>query len=423
LNPVVEIKTGSAVNIPLALRLVLLLLPLLLFSPPLGNPQAKESAGRGSTTLATLLEEAKTKNQEYFTAEFQAQRYAGRIELAKNLDDSLLAYYYLGFPARILRDESAPPTSPATERPPSQRGVKENIRGKTLFERSSYMINAMAENRAAWYKAVSDDVGLQIARRVKEDFYQLYFQDRIIAATEENLTTLDNLLQFSRDRYAVNKLAQSDVLQAQTEKSLLRAQLLQLRQKRLALASDLNYLAARETAAPLEPTLPTELTHAQLAEFPHALAELTSALRNKRPLVRGYRALQETFTVMRLMIPMYFDPEIRRNGLLEVDSGLRSIRAELADFQNKVTAELVTNEGELKKNLEVARLYGDVIIPEARQIFAANLAEFKVGRAELRAPLQALLTLNRYQIEYYQALSGHQATLAKLEGASGMDLF
>lgn len=376
--------------------------------------------GKGATTLATLLKEASQKNQEYMSARFRSQQYDSRVGLAQELDDSLLAYYYLGFPARILREGPSPP---AGSQGTAARPVTETVRGKALFERSSFMVKAMAESRADWYRAVSEDLHLQITRRLRSDFFRLYFQDRIIKVTEHTLATLNNLLDISRQRYAVGQLAQKDILEVQTEKSLLQARLLDLRQKRLALAANLNYLAGRDPESSLQPVCAQEVTHAELSESVPASDVMIRAMKQKRPLIRGYRALVETFRIMRLMIPMYYDMALRRDGTLEVDSGTRAVKAELADFENKVSAELVTERGELYRSLETARLYGEALVPQARQILETLRADFTVGRTDLRKPLQALITLDRYRIDYFQALADHQQALANLAAASAMPLF
>jgi len=372
------------------------------------------------TVLADLIAEADNGNQELLASKFKAQQYNSRINLAKELEDSLLAFYYLGFPARILR-EADPPA--AIEGQQQQRAVTETVRGRALFERSTFMVRSMAESWASWYQAVSEDLHLQIIRQIKEAFFRLYFQDRIIAVTEQSLAEFDTLLNTSRDRYAVGTLSQKEVLRIQTEKSLVSANLLELRQNRLALATNLNYLAGRAPSAPLLPVTEKNLTHAKLSELPKSAAELTAVMKLERPLLKGYRSRVEIYNIMRMMIPMYYDMILRKDGFLEVESGRREVRAEMTDFQNRVSAELVTECGELTKNLELARLYGNVLLPQARQIRAAAQADFEVGRSDLRAPLQALITLHRYQTEYYQALAGYQVSLARLEAASGVPLF
>jgi len=374
-----------------------------------------------SETLESLIEDARSKNLELMTAEFEAKRYSSRIDLAVNLDDSLLAYYYLGFPARILRE--ATPSATAPEGTPETRTAKNTIRGRARFERSAFMIKEMTKNNAAWYQALRDDLYLQIVRQIREDYYQLYFQDRIIATTEKTLSTLNKLLDISEERYAVGDLTQKDVFQVQAEKSLILIQLLELRQERVALATNLNYLAGRDTTAPLSPTLGIDLSHTELKKISRTIPELTAYMALNRPLVKGYRSLAKTFDIMQLMIPMYFNRILRRDGLLEVESGMRAIKTELADFKSKVTAELVTEHSQLLKYLEQARLYGNALLPQIRQVLAANQADFLVGQTDLRTPLQTLITLNEYQIDYYQALANHQKSLAKLEAASAMSLF
>lgn len=384
---------------------------------------AREQAAGAAVTLDQLVAGIDVGNQGFLAATFKARQYGSRVGLAPKLDDSLLAYYYLGFPARILREEPAPTAGPGADTAPGRRRVTETLRGQALFERSSFMIKSMTESRAAWYQAVSDDLHLQLVRQVREDFFRLYCQDRIIAVTEETLATLEQLLATTRERYAVGQVAQRDVLQAQNEKTLVASRLLELRQERLALATKLNYLAGRDPAAPLQPQLAAPLSHASLVELTRSDAELTAYMKQHRPLVKGYKALIETFGIMRLMIPMYYNKALRQDGTLEVDSGMRAARAELLDFQNQVAADLVVERGRLAKDLAQAKLYGDVLIPQAREQLASSRADFAVGRADLRRPLQDIVTLNQYQVDYFRTLADHQGSLARLEADSALPLF
>lgn len=385
------------------------------------SPAATGLAAVEGTTLESLIAGARSSNQQVLAAGFKARQYHSRIELSLNLDDPLLAFYYLDFPVRILR-ESVPSPAPTTGATSTTPATTDTIRGKALFERSAFMIRAMTENRAAWFQGISEDLQLQVAGEIRENFYRLYFQDRIIAVTEETLVALDHLLAASRERYALGQLRQKEVLQIQTEKTRVRARLLDLRQERLALAANLNYLAGRPPGTPLHPQPGKDLTQAGLQETFPPLADLTNFMKQHRPLVKGYKSLVETFGIMRLMIPMYYNRVLSREGLLEVESAMRATKAELADFQNKVAAELTTESGQLEKTVEVARLYGELLLPQARQVLAASQADFAVGRADLREPLQAIVTLNQYQTEYYQALADHQKSLARVEAASAMPL-
>jgi cobalt-zinc-cadmium efflux system outer membrane protein len=262
--------------------------------------QADETSTDQEILLEGLIEDALQGNQQLIAAAAQAQRYNIRIPLVDNLSDPLLAFYYLDFPiANISRGY----TSPENEEkpvPPTLVEV-ETVRGKILTGRD------MVENQALWYDSLSADLILQVAGKVREDFYRLYFIDKIIVVTEQSLVTLDSLIASSSANYAVGKIRQKDVLRAHTERYQLQAELIRLRQQRIATESVLNYLAARPIGGPLSPMIKPELTHESLPEMRHSTVDLISGLYQKRPLGKGYQSLGGRFKAMRGMVQMYFN--------------------------------------------------------------------------------------------------------------------
>ena len=258
--------------------------------------------------------------------------------------------------------------------------------------------------------------------QVRENFYKLYFLDKIIAVNEQSLRTLDNLIEASNASYAVGTVRQRDVLSAQTERYQLQAELIRLRQQRIATESQLNYLSARPLGKALSPLLATELTLERLPEMRKSAIELISGLYQKRPLGKGYQALGGRFKAMRGMVQMYFQREVQTEAMYEADSGYRAIKATGADFYSSTIAELQTTLADLDKNKELARLYGRVIIPQDRQSFEAGMADFRVGQESFLTVLKILLDLNKDQTLYYQSLADYMVAMARLEGLSAVEL-
>lgn len=391
-----------------------LALACLLWSVP--APAAQPSPVPGAVSLKTLLESALTANQEYLSATAEAQRFNARIPLVENLDEELLAFYYLDFPVGNMSRGSTERINQA--RSEGQRSFKgRSVRGKILNGRD------MVENQALWYQYLKEDTRLQLIRRIKQEFYRLYFHDRILAVTEQSLATFDGLIEVSQARYAVGKLPQKTVLGIQLERSLLYAKLLELRQKQVELAANLNYLAGRSVLNPLVPVSEVKLDHNHLPPLKQNATALSARLYHQRPLLKGYQALGARFRAMKMMVQMFFNREVRTEAMFEADGGFRAIRAKGADVYNKIMAELMKTSASLEKNQQLARLYGGVVLPQARQSYQANLADFKVGSEDSRPILQALLALQRYQVEYYQALASYMVDLSELEGLSGWALF
>lgn len=365
--------------------------------------------------LESLIKKAVNNSPQLISAAQEAARYKTRIALVENLTDPILAFYYLDFPlanmskgwsARENEEKNAPSV---TVRAKSSRG-------------SIYTGRDMVEDQALWYQYVHEDLILTVTSQVRQKFYQLYFLDKIIDLNQQNLTTLDNLVETISASYAVGKVRQKDVLRAQIERYQLQAELIRLRQTRLSTASRLSYLTGQSSGGTLVPTLPEELSNDNLPTTVYSVRNLVSGLYTHKPLIKGYQALGGRFKAMRGMVRMYFNRELQDEATFEADSGFRAIAAKGEDYHLELVSDLYITQGNLEKNRELSRLYGRVIIPQGRQSFEASLADFRVGRAEFPVVLNSLIDLNRDQNLYYQALSDYMVDFARLEELSGVKL-
>jgi cobalt-zinc-cadmium efflux system outer membrane protein len=377
--------------------------------------QAAETTNDDAATLEMLIKDALKGNQQLIAAAAQAQRYNIRIPLVDNLSDPLLAFYYLDFPIANISSGYTAPENEEKFGPPTMVDI-EAVRGKILTGRD------MVENQALWYDYVSADLILQVTGQVREGFYRLYFLDKIIAVTEQSLITLDSLIEASSASYVVGKVRQKDVLRAHTERYQLQAELIRLRQQRIATESELNYLAAQPIGKPLAPKIKSQLTHESLPEMRLSTVDFISGLYRNRPLGKGYQSLGGRFKAMRGMVQMYFNREVQTEAMFEADSGYRSIKATGADFYSSTVADLQATVANLEKNRELANLYGRVIVPHGHQSYVAGLADFKVGQENFLTLLKTLIDYNKDQALYYQALADYMVDMARLEKLSGVAL-
>lgn len=366
-------------------------------------------------SLGLLIQSALEKNQELVSAAATAQRYNIRIPLLDKLSDPLLAFYYLDFPVGNISSGWTARENQEKAGPATKVNVR-SVRGKILTGRD------MVENQALWYDYLSEDLILQVTSRVRQNFYRLYFLDKIIVVTEQNLITLDSLIESSNASYAVGKVRQKDVLRAQAERYQLQADLVRLQQERFSAESTLNYLANQPIGTSMVPLLEHELTSDNLPEMHYTGINLISGLYNHRPLIKGYQALGGRFKAMRGMAQMYFNREVRDEAMFEADSGFRAIKAKGTDFYTNLIADMLITLGDLEKNRKLAKLYGRVIVPQGRQTFEAVLADFRVGGEDFAVILKALLDLNKDQVVYYQTLLDYMINMARLEELSGVSL-
>ncbi|RMF45668.1 MAG: hypothetical protein D6751_06870 [Deltaproteobacteria bacterium] len=65
-------------------------------------------------------------------------------------------------------------------------------------------------------------------------------------------------------------------------------------------------------------------------------------------------------------------------------------------------------------------MYRDGILPQAEQAYRAALAAYQVGKVEVLTPLDALMKLYRYQIDYHRSVSDYLASLSRLEAETAL---
>jgi len=112
----------------------------------------------------------------------------------------------------------------------------------------------------------------------------------------------------------------------------------------------------------------------------------------------------------------------RDAALAEADAGLMMVRRQYENFQNQVNFDIDDALQDLRKNRQQALLYKTGIIPQANQSFNSAMSAYKVGKVSFLTLLDDLMTLYRYEIDYYRALTDGERDMARLEAASGLEL-
>ena len=77
---------------------------------------------------------------------------------------------------------------------------------------------------------------------------------------------------------------------------------------------------------------------------------------------------------------------------------------------------------QMTRNRQLTDLYQKGIIPQAEQSYNSALAGYQVGKVDFLTLMDNLLTLFRYRIDYYRALTDYQRDVARLEATSGVTL-
>jgi len=388
--------------------------------------------------LDALVERALQNNPDLQAAKARWEMSGHKVVPARTLDDPLLGIGFSNYPVDSFRSDETPMTG-------NEVKLSQNFPypGKLAAK------GDMAAQQARWYQAAYLDARLKLTGEVKDAYYRLYYQDRAIAVTEEELEILKNFIALTKTRYEVGKGLQQDLLKAQVEQSKLLDKQLTLRQQRSSVLAGLNQLLARPSGAQLEPADKPELTSPGATLF-----QLQQLARESRPMFAAYEAQIDRFESQRRLAKLDSYPnfnlwtsyrfrdddlpdggtdfvsagvglslpiwrEKRSEEVAEADSGIRMARRQLEEFGNRVDMIIADLYAQAEKNRDLAQLFATGIIPQAQQSFDASLAAYQVGKVEFLSLLDGLLTLYRYRLDYQRVLTDYQRNLARLEAAVG----
>ncbi|MCR9062306.1 MAG: TolC family protein, partial [Rhodobacteraceae bacterium] len=139
-----------------------------------------------------------------------------------------------------------------------------------------------AEHDAKAAEHSVDEARLQLVRKVKNKWWQLYYVDRALETVKQNQTLLEQFIEVAKTKYETGKGLQQDVLLAQLELSKLLDREIQLDGIRRQQAIQLNILMDDTPEASV--TLPTEVERA----LPVLVSEraLYEQANGARPLLR-----------------------------------------------------------------------------------------------------------------------------------------
>ncbi|MBA3016139.1 MAG: TolC family protein [Proteobacteria bacterium] len=393
--------------------------------------------------LTELVAESLVNNPELHAAKKRWQMSERQIIPARSLEDPRLSLTFSNYPIDSLAFDETPMT-----------GNELNLAQTFPFPGKLAAKGEMAEQQALWFRGVYEDGKLQLVKKVKDSYYRLFFQDQGIRIINQNIAILDDVIHLTETKYQVGKGLQQDVLKAQVERSKLMDKLFSLKQMRVSILADLNTLRNQPTAKQVTPPAIEEMTPVEVE-----LNELQQGSEKHRPLYASYRSLIERYKAQKYFAQLEYYPNItvsagyrfratvpgdpvqgadfvsagvginlpfnrkkRHEAVAEADSGIDMASDQYNDFRNKVLFNLHDTYAQMEKNRNQVSLYKTGILPQADQTFQASLAAYQVNKVDFLNLLDSLLSLYRYQIDYYQVLADYQRNVAGLEAESGMDL-
>jgi len=292
---------------------------------------------------------------------------------------------------------------------------------------------------------------LDLAFRVKDAFYELYYLARAIAVTTENIDLLKYIEAVARSLYQVGSTQYADVIRSQVELAKLEDDLRTLHEMKAPTAARLNAALNRpsETAVPLPKAIPEETLEtdaarllAQMREANPELKALGADVARQQAAVRlaekdfypdfslGLR-LTDTASVggmdsdslmpmIGLTLPIWRGKY--RAARNEAKAMLSGAQLSLADRANALSAEIEMAWFKFRDATRKIGLYRDTLVPKAQQSLKATETAYKAAKASLADLIDAERVLLAFRLEYERALADRAQRLAELESLIGRPL-
>lgn len=293
-----------------------------------------------------------------------------------------------------------------------------------------------------------DEVANQVEREVKTAFYDLSHIYRAVEVTERNKAILEELSKIAQTRYALGQGTQEDIVGIQVEISKLLDDLIMLEQQKQSVAARLNYLLNRppDTSVGRPEALDFRRAVFSVEEIQRQALEDNPMLRSLRQEIAAGRktvdlAKQDYLPDFNLrfaygqrddrldmysgMVEMNLPIFVKSKQERKVAESYAQVDAAQARYESAQSEILymIADMGSMAQRLErKLALYRTGIIPQSQLQIDAALSAYMVDKADFTALLDSRMRLYRYELDYHDALTEYEKSVAGIEAAIGAKL-
>jgi len=313
----------------------------------------------------------------------------------------------------------------------------------------------VAKHEAESYKWAVEERKLELTRRVKENYYQLWSVDKQLEIIGKNLKLLTDVVAVTELKYSIGQGVQQDIFKAGLEKSKMIDMQITLEQQRKSLEANLNYLLCRSGNTPIgtvadftlpSVTLSPEQLNTIATEQRPQVKSLTSIVNKaaaslrlaKKEFYPDFNISLEYMFRDRVSTDMATDPgdnmvslgvtfnipfqqEKRRE--MQAESAFERTMAteELHALKNSISYTITETLAQLERRRKLAELYKGGIIPQAEQSLESALISYRVSKVDFLTLLDSRMNLFTYERELYESQAEYMMKLAQLEATIGTD--
>jgi len=380
------------------------------------------------------------RNPGIAAAEQKVLRLSQRVPQVTSLDDPML---------------TVTPIGEMAETAAGQVGEMNSISQKLPFPGKLDARGRIATQDAAMAAAQLDQIRLQVIADTRRAYWSYYYSTRAISITRENRGLLAQFQEIAESKFKTGTATEQDVLRASVELSNLDNDLLTLGQHRDTAVAMLNSLLDRSVSAPLPPPRSAELDQldVQLDQLLASAVENNPELRSIHERIEGERQKLRLAQLNRwpdltvgaaynfvndsgiskvangkdqwwfsfgINIPIWFNK--LNAGEREAHAGIMEALGDLRNTNNRVAFRVEDAMTRVQTQQRQAKLFRDVIIPEARETLDASSAGYRAGKLEFLSLVDNWREIIDFELMYQQSLSQLEQSVADLEQIVGHDL-
>lgn len=433
-----------------------------------GVPASTDSAAPGGeqgvspqsppapSALRDYIVRALRENPEIKAARDVARAKAERIPQVTALADPMFRTKTLPEPVRTAEGDNYFILGVSQKFPVPE---KLNAKGRIALEETRIALDQLQQTR------------LRIIADVKRAYFQLFVLDKSIEVTQANQDLLRGLIDVARAQVAVGGRRLEDVLRAQTELSNLEAELISLRHRRVSNAAKLNELMGRESSeafgTPVEfdirrvDVTVESLLDGAMEQNPELKQFQRRIKRDEQAVKLAKLAFWPDFTIgfewMQMDPRGAFNapvnsatgrrpltPQLSENGsdnwaitfgfnlpiwFGKIEAGIEEARRKLSASQhryvsarNRIYFQVEDALERVRAEQELAALFKDTIIPQARQTYQVSQASYMAGTSDFLYVIDNWRKWLVFTIHYHRSLGALEASVADLEQAVGLSL-
>jgi len=289
---------------------------------------------------------------------------------------------------------------------------------------------------------------LALVREIKDLYAKLYYYQRSVDLLRQKKDVLEKALKLAELKYSVGTGAQPDIFRAQVELSGIEEMLLNMGQMITTTTANINSLLDLPADSPLGQAkeIPYYALSADLDALRLKAEEKSPRLEVARLMIqegetevkmarkeflpnfmvqvgKGFKGpLPDMYEIMvGVEIPLYAGR--KQAPLLEqAVSRLSGSRNDYTSMRNEVGFMVTESYTMARTSGDLAGLYKDKILPQARLAYESSLANYQTGKVDFLMLISDITNLFTYQTEYVRNLSSLWSSAARLEELTALEL-